>query len=148
MTRLSEEQKLDLLKDEMKLCQGQVDKYDNILERVNTWVVTLWAASLGWAFQMNSKEFVALNIVIVLVFWVLQGINKAFRQDYKDRRDEVAHLLNRMGKEGVAPSEIVSPRFPTHKNLWRNTLSDMFKPHSALIYLVLAVVSAAIYVRF
>ena len=83
MTRLTEEQRIALLESEMKICQSQVDKYDSIIERIGTWAVTLWVASLGWSFQVNRQEVVILNLVIVLVFWVLQGMNKAFRQDYK-----------------------------------------------------------------
>ena len=132
----------------MKLCQSQVDKYDSIIERIGTWAVTLWMASLGWSFQVNRKEVVLLNLVIVLVFWVLQGMNKAFRQDYKSRRDELAGLLNRMGKEDVKFDKIDAPVFPVHKNLWKNTLANMFKPHSALIYALLFLVSVVIYLRF
>jgi len=132
----------------MKICQSQVDKYDSIIERIGTWAVTLWVASLGWSFQVNRQEVVILNLVIVLVFWVLQGMNKAFRQDYKERRDEVARLLNRMGKEEVKFDKIDAPYFPVHKNLWKNTLENMFKPHSALIYVLLFLVSVVIYLRF
>src|SRR4030065_1609884 len=106
----------------MKICQSQFDKYDSIIDRIGTWAVSLGVASLGWSFQVKGEEVVILNLVIVLVFWVLQGMNKAFRQDYKERRDEVARLLNRMGKEEVKFDKIDAPYFPVHKNLWKNTL--------------------------
>lgn len=63
-------------------------------------------------------------------------MNKAFRQDYKSRRDELAGLLNRMGKEDVKFDKIDAPVFPVHKNLWKNTLADMFKPHTGVIFLI------------
>jgi hypothetical protein len=148
MTRLSEEQRIGLLQDELKLSQNQIDKYDSILERITTWTITLWVASLGWSLQVEQREIVVLNLVIVLVFWVLQGMNKAFRQDYKSRRDELAGLLNRMGKEDVALDKIDAPVFPDHRNLLRNTLANMFRPHSALIYVLLFLVSAIIYLFF
>ncbi len=132
----------------MKLSQDQVDKYDSILERITTWTITLWVASLGWSLQVGRREIVVLNLVIVLVFWILQGMNKAFRQDYKIRRDEVARLLNKMGKENVALGKINVPSFPSHKNLWKNTLANMFRFHSALVYLLLLAASAVIYIRF
>lgn len=148
MIRLTEEKRINLLQEEMKLSQDQIDKYDNILERVSTWAVTLWVASLGWSFQVSRKEFILLNIVIVLVFWILSGINKSFRQDYKARRNEISHLLNKMGKEGVTADEIISPRFPSHANLWKNTLGNMFQTHSGLVYILLIIVSGVIYLRF
>src|SRR4030067_1504858 len=129
MTRLTEEQRIALLESEMKICQSQVDKYDSYIERIGTWAVALWVASLGWSFQVNRQEVVILNLVIVLVFWVLQGMNKAFRQDYKERRDEVARLLNRMGKGEGKFDQIDAPYVPVHKNLWKNTLENMIKPH-------------------
>lgn len=148
MARLTEEQKINLLEDELKLSQDQVDKYDSILERITTWTITLWVASLGWSLQVGRREIVVLNLVIVLVFWVLQGMNKAFRQDYKTRRDEIAQLLARMGKDDVDLGKVNIPAFPTHQSFFRNALMNMFRPHSALVYLLLLAVSTAIYLGF
>ena len=137
--------KYDLLKTELELTQKQIDKYDELSTKVKTWAITLWAASVGWTFQVNRGEIILLSVLILVVFWGFDALNKTFRMDYKKRRDEIGKALAYLYQTNTLPSDAVSPQLPLHR--WRDTISNIFAIHVALPYLLLAIVSLLLYVR-
>lgn len=104
-----------MLKSELQLTQDQMDKYDKLMAKIKTWAITLWAAVLGWSFQVKRKEIILLAIFAALIFWILDAVNKNFRQDYKKRRDEIILALQNLFKNSLIPSDFVSPDLPKHK---------------------------------
>lgn len=137
----------EMAQTEFRLCQEQIDKYDASLDHIRTWTVTLWVATLGWSFQSKRHEVILLSLVAVIIFWLLDAINKSFRQDYKQRRDQIAAALQHLFNQGTLPAEFSSPQLPAHKNLAGHTLKVMFYFHTALVYLVLLVISLLLYVQ-
>ena len=140
-----EELQYDLLKTELELTQRQVDKYDEMSTKVKTWAITLWAASVGWSFQVNRGEVLLLSILILTVFWFFDALNKTFRMDYKKRRDEVAEALEFVFRTGTTPQNFSAPRLPLHS--LGETVKNIIVPHVALPYLLLALVSYLLYIR-
>ncbi len=132
---------------ELKLCQEAMDKYDGSLEKIRGWAVTLWIASLGWSFQVRRKEVVLLSIVVLFTFWVLDGLNKSYREGYKARRDAVAHALREFFERGSLPTDFSSPNLPLHIRRFHETVKNMFRFHASLIYVVLLIVSAILFVK-
>lgn len=134
-----EEIQFDLLKTELTLTQQQMDKYDQLSQTTKTWAVTLWAASIGWSFQVNRADAALVGVIILIMFWSFDGLNKNFRQDYKKRRDVIAGLLNSLFKGNPLAADVISPALPSHRST--NALKTMFMPHIALPYIVLILVS-------
>ena len=142
-----EEIQFDILKTEFELCQQQMDKYDQLSMTTKTWAITLWAASMGWAFQVNRSEVILLNILILVLFWFFDALNKTFRTDYKKRRDEAATALEYLFRTGVLPQNTTSPQLPEHRS--KDTLQNIFAVHIiAVPYFILALVSFALYIKF
>lgn len=131
--------KYDILKTELELTQRQMDKYDQLSATTKTWTVTLWAASVGWAFQLKRSDILLISLVIIGIFWLLDALNKTFRQDYKKRRDEVAVALERLFKTNSLAPDVSSPKLPSHR--WRDILGNFFAAHVALPYVLLAAIS-------
>jgi len=131
--------KFDLLKTELELVQRQIDKYDQLSATVKTWTVTLWAAIFGWSFQSKQQGLILIALFIVLIFWVIDAVNKNFRQDYKARRAEIAQALQEYFKNSEFSSEMVAPRIPDHT--WFGVLKYVLEPHIFLIYSALIIVS-------
>ncbi len=137
---------LEILKMELELTQRQVDKYDQISASTKTWAITLWAASSSWAFQTRSKEVALFGMLVALLFWTFDGMNKRFRQYYKARRTKVGELLGLLFQGKALPPGTVAPLLPEYKQSL--FVKYMFLPHIALPYLLLIAISIAIYVRF
>ncbi len=138
-----DELQFNLLKTELELTQRQMDKYDQLGATIKTWAVTLWAASLGWSFQSKNKEIVLLAIIIAGAFWMLDAVNKNFREDYKNRRDKVALELQKLFNGIPLPKDFVSPNLPAHK--WNDVLRRAFEPHLFILYVVLVAVAIIIF---
>lgn len=142
---MSEQNKFKLVKTELKLTHGQMDKYDGLSAKIKTWTVTLWAALLGWSFQTGKKEALLLSIFIVLIFWCLDAVNKNFRQDYKKRRDEVAQALKTYFQTSSWPNNFVAPHLPLHRRRGIGALKIFFKPHISLLYIPLIIVAVIVF---
>lgn len=141
----SNEIKYDLLKTELLLTQQQMDKYDGLSATTKTWVVTLWVATAGWAIQTHTAAIALTGAVTVLLFWFFDGYNKKFRQNYKNRRNEIEEILEAYSKTEVFPEEVSSPHLPTHES--GNILRYAVLPHIGFPYLVLFILSMAVYFK-
>jgi hypothetical protein len=134
------DKQFEILKTELTLTQSQMDKYDQMSTTTKTWAVTLWLASSGWAFQVVRKEVFLVSIILVLIFWFFDALNKTFRTHYKKRRDEVAGILRAVFEKGEPPAGTVAPNLPAYG------LGDVFKNatalHVVMPYFVLALISA------
>jgi hypothetical protein len=144
--RTKEESQFALLKSELELTQRQMDKYDQLSMQTKGWAITLWAVSVGWSFQVDRREVVFLSLVVVLMFWFFDALNKSFRQDYKKRRDEAGAALAHYFEHQSWPSGTVSPQLPRHRRA--DALQIFAAAHLALPYAILAVISLALYFGF
>lgn len=135
--------RFEILKAEFLLTQQQMDKYDQMATTTKTWALTLWVASSGWAFQVQRHEVFLLSIVVVATFWFFDALNKTFRTHYKDRRDKVTGALRGYYATGELSPSFVAPQLPPY------TLAGMrknaFLPHLMLPYIVLILISVALY---
>ncbi len=140
--------KYDLLKTELELTQRQMDKYDTLSTTVKTWAVTLWAASVGWAFNVHRQDVFLVSAAIVLIFWFFDAMNKTFRWGYKKRRDEVARVLAKVFETGEVPAGTISPKLPESTiELVKNTFKVILMPHVSLPYIVLIVISITLFIN-
>ena len=142
---LSQDKKLEIVNAELDLCQRQMDKYDALLRQVRGWAITLWIASLGWSFQVERKEVVLLGIVVFVVFWILDGSDKTYREGYKARRNTVTEAIRAFFDTEMFPKDFSSPNFPRHENHFGGTVKNMFRAHVGMLYAVLLAVSIIFY---
>lgn len=134
-----QDNKFDLAKSELQLVQGQIDKYDELSAKIKTWTLTLWAALLGWSFQVGRKEVLYLGILIVLFLWGLDAVNKNFRQHYKNRKMELIKALQVFLENSSWPGDFVSPAIVEHEG--RDAVRKIFRPHVLLFYAPLIIVT-------
>lgn len=137
------ESKLSIVLKELELVQIQLNKYDDLSDKIRTWAITLWIASLGWYFQVHNKNIVILNIVAVLALWFLNAVNKNFREDYRNRREDVVNGLEVFFKSNIWPDGFSSPKTPRHQT--KKVLRYFFVLHIFLNYLPLIIISFLIY---
>jgi len=135
--------KLTIVLKELELIQVQINKYDDLSDKIKTWAITLWIASLGWYFQANNKNIVILNIVVILALWFLNAVNKNFREDYKKRRNDVVLGLEIFFKDNVWSDNFSSPKMPSHQT--KKVFKYFLLPHISLNYLPLIIISFLIY---
>ncbi len=98
---------------------------------------------MGWSFQSNKKEIIFVAVAMIAAFWVLDAVNKNFREDYKKRRDEVSSILRHLFKHKKTPASAISPSLPSHR--WGEALKKIFEPHVFIVYLALFAVSVVLF---
>lgn len=133
---------IDLLKTELSIAIQQTDKFDGMSSTIKGWAITLWAASVGWSFQVNEEKVLLLSILIILLFWFFDGLNKNFREDYKEQRNKVSGALEHLYRTGEIPADISAPHVPTHT--WSKAWRRAALIHLALPYLILIGVSVSL----
>jgi hypothetical protein len=138
--------KFDILKTELLLTQQQMDKYDQLSTSIKAWVVTLWVAASGWAFYSNRREMLFAAPVLVIIFWYFDGLNKTFRTNYKNRRDEVSLVMEMVFKGEAIPAGFSAPRLPVQD--FKGVAKSMFQSHMIAPYIFLMVVPIVLYFIF
>lgn len=141
----TQEIQFEIIRGELELTQRQMDKYDQLLTTTKTWAITLWIASLGWSVQTKQKDIVLVSIVAVTMFWFFDALNKAFRQNYKKRRDAVARALEHIFQHQTSPDNFTAPKLPVHE--WAEVRKNFAGAHVALPYVTLIIISLILYVR-
>lgn len=135
--------KLKIALKELELVQLQINKYDDLSARIKTWAVTLWIASLGWYFQINNKNIILLNVIVVLALWLLDIVNKNFREDYKKRREDISLGLAAFFKSDIWLDSFFAPQMPPHQA--QRVFKYFIAPHIFLNYLPLIIISLLMY---
>ena len=135
-----EEIKYELLKTELLLTQQQMDKYDQLSSSTKTWAVTLWVAVVGMTVQTHIREMIVVAIIVVIFFGFFDWNNKRFRQDYKDRRNEIGDALQIYFKTGIISDSVYAPVLPSHEN--KNLVDTIYTVHIGLPYFTLLVLSS------
>lgn len=141
---MNDDRKAEILKMEYNLVQDQIDKNDQMSVRVRTWAMTLWIASLGWYFQVNQREIIALAVFAVVLFWTLDAAYTNFREGYKRRRIEIGGALQKIA-EGEVIGHFPTPAFPVHRYI--DSVRYFMMPHVALFYISLIIVASVLFIR-
>jgi hypothetical protein len=136
----------DILITELTLEQQQIDKFDGLSMKIKTWAASAWAIAIGWSFQSERKEIILLAIILVLSLWMFDALYKMFRRDHKNRRNEIATVLQKVFETQTIPQGVVAPQFPTHRR--SAAAREFVKLHLALPYLLLVVIAVILFVSF
>jgi hypothetical protein len=74
VSKISSDQRFEILKIEISLIQSTLDKYDDLIFRGRNSFITLWLAALGLSFTIKSEVVPLLVVVISAVYWLLEGM--------------------------------------------------------------------------
>jgi hypothetical protein len=74
--------------------QSQIGRLDDVTFRIKAGATTVWVALIGWSFTASSATVCALGSVVVLGFWLLEGMFRAVQTRYIDKSRELSQFLN------------------------------------------------------
>jgi hypothetical protein len=124
---------------EYTLVQQQIDKYDEVAHKVKSWAVVLWVVIFGWSVQFDKPTLLLINCYAVIVFFLLDSINKNLRQDHRRRRVALAEALQKYGQTGAWPENFVTPEAVKHSSA--GVLKEALEPPVVMLYLPLAAIA-------
>jgi len=115
--------------------------------------LTVWIALIGWSFTSRNNLMIPLGGVVIIGFWLLEGLFRGIQTRYIDRSGELTRLLNdrealdRCFESQEFPSNVVYPM--TFRETEISKLSTygrgLIAPSVATLYLFLAFVNYLIW---
>ena len=63
-----------LLENGLDQVQKQIIHLDDILFKIKTSAITVWVALMGWALTGSRILIVPLGFVVIIGFWLLEGM--------------------------------------------------------------------------
>ena len=73
----NDEHRFQILLSEMSLLQGRFDKYDDLIFRQRSWMVTVVVATLGAAISLEEPQLIVLGGAVPVLFWLYETIWRA-----------------------------------------------------------------------
>ncbi|MBI2444285.1 MAG: hypothetical protein HYV42_03545 [Candidatus Magasanikbacteria bacterium] len=136
---MEQTKQFELASREWELTQGVMDKYDALSIKIKAWAVTVWVAGLGWSFSRGDQKVLGAVLFLLVALWVLDAVNKDYRNQYKKRRDEISAGLQHYWQSASWPAEFVCPQLPGKGQ--SDFRAMITRPHIAILYLALMLVT-------
>lgn len=136
--------RLDTIRDELRMVQSSIDKYDDIVFKVRSWEVTIWSALMVVFFQSGKELVLLIAVMVPFIFWLLDGMYKSFRESYRERRTLISEYLasETFSKEYTSGKvSFYSPAHPKHRA--ERIVANCLRPHVFLLHMLLFAVAAA-----
>lgn len=88
------DRKYDILMKEWGFIQDKVIKYDAIVFSIRGWAVSVWTACLIFAAKDDEPLIMLLCVIPLLVFWLVDSLNKSFQRKFIKRVNEIEEYLS------------------------------------------------------
>jgi hypothetical protein len=124
---------------EYSLVQQQVDKYDEVAYKIKSWTVIIWVLLFGWSVQFDKPTILLINCYAVIVFFLLDSVNKNLRQDHKRRRVVIAEALQKFSQTDNWPENFKTPEVVQHST--SGIVKEALELPVVLLYMPLATIA-------
>jgi hypothetical protein len=88
------ELQIDLFAKGLDQVQQQIIHLDDILFKIKASAITVWVALMGWALTSSRIVIVPLGIVVIIGFWLLEGMFKGAQIRYIEISTKLMHVVN------------------------------------------------------
>jgi len=69
-------------------------RLDDLLFKIKASFITVWVATIGWAFTVKNTRLVPLAFIVIIAFWMLEGLFRGLQTRYIDRSVAFAAFAN------------------------------------------------------
>ena len=83
-----------LLENGLDQVQKQIIHLDDILFKIKTSAITVWVALMGWALTGSRILIVPLGFVVIIGFWLLEGMFKGVQIRYMEISANLMRVVN------------------------------------------------------
>ena len=134
--------------------QAQVTRLDELLFKIKASFITVWAAIIGWTFTIRNPRLLPVSFVVVIAFWMFEGLFRGVQTRYLDLSRDVTGFVNdrdaldRAFATGTLPPGIVFPVGRRESEWQRLRLygRGLIAPSVATLYLFIALVTYLLWV--
>jgi hypothetical protein len=134
--------------------QAQVARLDELLFKIKASFITVWAAMIGWAFTIKSVRLLPLGFVVIVAFWMFEGMFRGIQARYIERSRWITRFANdrdavqRAFATRTFPADIVFPLTLSETEWDRLRLwgRGLISPVVATLYLFVALVTYLLWI--
>lgn len=132
----------------------QISRIDDLLFKIKATFITVWIATIGWAFTIRNGRLLPLAFVVVVAFWMFEGLFRGIQSRYIDRSRQVMNFTNdpaalqRAFESRSFPPKLVYPLAPDETE-WERLLlyiRGLISPFVATLYLFVGLVTYLLYI--
>ncbi|MFP3939735.1 MAG: hypothetical protein ACLF0P_05460 [Thermoanaerobaculia bacterium] len=98
------EYRFQILLKEYELLQQNIRAHDTVVFQIKGWAITLYSASVVLSVNQKARIYLALSVVVILLFWGLEALFKSFQRHFILRNRAIEHFL-RSGRFGKAVAQ-------------------------------------------
>jgi hypothetical protein len=144
--RPSDKERLEILKIEMQLIQGTLDKYDDLIFRNRNWFITIWTGAIGLSFTIKSPTVPLLAIFLAAIYWFIEGMMRhQYWYKYVIRYRAVRTWLNESKAMYISVYDLTN-HFGEQPSQMQRFRKSFFKLEPSLVYLFMGL--GAVVVRY
>lgn len=134
--------------------QAQIARLDDVLFKLKASFVTIWIAVIGWSATIGRNDLLPLTLIVVLAFWMLEGVFRAAQIRFVDRARRITALLNDRGEldrcfeRRELPADVIFPVSfrETEFTQLRYYVRGLTSPTVATLHLFIGLVSYLVWV--
>ncbi len=142
---LTDEKKIDLLKDEYLMLQTLYEDIDNKGLTIKNWAITVAVAIIGAAVIKGEANLLWLAVAAALVFWYLEARWRGLSHFFSKRILQIEGILQQENLENVVPLQFYNAWKTEYNHSHDQTLKFAFKPETFLPHALIPVLVVILY---
>jgi hypothetical protein len=142
---MTDDKKIELLKDEYVMLQKLYEDIDNKGLTIKNWAITVTVAVIGAAAIQGEKNLLWLAAAASLVFWYLEAHWRGLSHFFSTRILQIEGLLQQENLENVTPLQFYNTWNTEYKRSHDQTLRFAFKAETFLPHAIIPVLVVILY---
>ena len=145
---MTEQQKIDFLKEEYFYLQKQCDEYDNRALIIKSWSLTASLAGIVTGYTENAPSIFLISALCSILFWIIESLWKSFQSViYKRLRKIEDYFYNKGDLTSLRiPYVTGSWNYNYSKMTWNDRCKIAWRPNVFLPHLIIFIVGLLLYV--
>ncbi len=128
-------ERLEVLKIEMGLLQGTLDKYDSLIFQSRNWFISLWLGAVGLAFTAKVPNLALLAGAAAVIYWVFEGLMRhQYWYKYVVRYRAIRQWLNAPGSPEAISIYDLTNHYGERAAGWLRFRKCFFKLEPTIVY--------------
>lgn len=145
---ISDDQRLDLIRQEMGLLQNVFDKYDDLIFRNRNFFVTLWIAGIAASATIKIPALSLCAALLALAYWFLEGMlryNYMFKyvMRYRTIRDAINADCPPFAE--ISVFDLTNYYIGSNRRSWRKVRQSFLKSEPLLLYGLMGAIAVVFY---
>ena len=142
--KLDLKERLEMLRVEMQLLQGTLDKYDQLIFQSRNWFITVWLGAIGLSFSIGAPDVALLAVASAGIYWLFEGLMRhQYWYKYVLRYRAIRDWLNDPDSDEALSVYDLTNHYGKRPANWPWFKKSFFKLEPTIVYLLMPMAAFA-----